>query len=1354
MLLSMLLLLLPVGMSAKAISSTPYVIYVLSGIGATVNYNGSSKFEQVARIHADGEDVFCMDPHTLVYNGAVYNTGEFKVGTFYDAKGNALTDAQVAKIKNIIFWSWDMADSKNNQRYAAVQLMIWEALGASITYLVGISQSDYQWYKDELAGHQTNTVSFNGENVTLSPGQSKTLTDTNGNLKYLSFENKNGWTFKQSGNSVTITAGSGASDYQVLTRNAKLRQYAKTNLILKKGGSQTLVAFRDPRFIEATLNLSVNKKGFLAWTKVDAITGSSLSGTKWTVQEWDKHQKKYVDYADQSVTHYPVPQPHYGITWPGAFMTGWLTATEKNQGWFRVVEKSAQTGYINNGAAFEANILKAVDGYAYVFRRGTGGEGIAIKKTDLMNSPQPGFLAWQKKAAGSGELLPETRWKVQEWSAARKAYVDMAGQPAITYYKAAQPQYGLKEGGYFATDWLKTTTDNQGWFKVVETQAQEGYVNSGAYFEANTNREAKNTYRLFRTETDRSVAIAGRPLFNGSRGFMMWQKMKSGTKEALQDTKWKVLEWSKQANAYRDYKKQGIWFYDTAQEEFGTAEGGYFATDILEYTDDNQGWFKVVETQAQEGFFMDKEISFTANIAKLYPDYPYRYAEHPTYGKIAIRTGKALENQQITGKIAIDKKMDIDRENTSKTNTPGRNITFTIKDEAGKTVATMTTNEAGHAESELLPYGTYTVAEEASEANAGYKLAAPFTVQISEHGKVYQYELSNELISQKLQIQKVDENGQAVALAGFAFKIKQADGTFLTQTAQDGTKTDTFTTDESGSITLPQVLAAGNYALTEINTPAGSGYVLNETELPFEIKDDKDVTLTVSFKNESQKGVLKINKTGEQLAGSATEEVTVGGKSYTIVKPVYEARALAGATFELRAEDGSVVQTLTTNGAGENTFDPVPLGKYYLVETATAPGYVLDSTPLEVNFTPQEQTIRFDIQSKQVNNDRQKIKIGFNKTFEESKWFKRSGVTATFGLFAKDDVPGADGTTAIARDSLLAVALVTKEDGKGSFTDITATNRLYIKELATHEAYQLNDANIDVTTEYEPNTDGQTTIEKSVEDPIVNDLKKIRMELVKVAQHDNKTPVAGAKFKLMAVADDKTMKEVGVYTTDENGRIFVDGLEVGNYRFEEIEVPRDYLPPAQPNTDVEITARQEHGSTRTITVENEKKPQIRTKAAANGAKEVPATGTITLTDTVTYKDLIPGKEYEATLVWMDKSTGKPFMADGEELTVSKKFTPEKPDGEVSLSVEVDGKHFTKTTDLVAFESVKKAGIEVAAHQDLTDQDQTVTIKPQPPVNRVPQTGDAGYAGMITACVLSAACFAAAVISRKKQLLKN
>ncbi|MDO5101189.1 MAG: prealbumin-like fold domain-containing protein, partial [Eubacteriales bacterium] len=861
LLLAALLFFLPIGMTVKAMSSTPTVTTSYIGITYTGSQPGWNTWGEVDMIKADGEPVFCIDPLTAVANGQVYNSGEFKAGQVYDARGNVLSQAQIKKIQNIIFWSWDMATSKTNQRYAAVQLMIWEALGTTIKTLNGISWSDYAWYKNELAKHQTNTVSFDGQSVTLSPGQSKTLTDSNKNLQYLTFKNQNGWTFKQSGNSVTVTAGNNASDYTVKSRNFRLESYMRTNLILKKNGGQTLVAFKDPDRLRATLNLSVQKRGFLSWTKIDANTGVSLSGTKWTVQEWDKDKKAYVNYHNQNISYYAAEQPQYGLTWTGAFTTDWLTATEKNQGWFRVVEKTAQTGYTNNGATFEANILQEAAGYDYRIHRMASGEGVAIKRTDITNKPmqgyivwdkigaitkeklsqtkwklqqwsaakkayvdmkpqpaihyyadrQPeygltwkggfmtdwltytkdnqgwfkvvettaqkgyyntgvsfdvsivsagnsgkyrifepgkkngviisdsivnenknGFLAWQKKAVGTGELLPDTKWKVQHWSHTKQAYEDMAVQPKISYFTNPQPQFGLKEGGYFVTDWLSVTEENRGWFKVVETQAQDGFVNNGAYYQAGLLADRKNMYTRFMTDAGNTVAIANQPLYNGSRGFMMWQKAKAGTKEGLPDTKWKVLEWSKQAQAFRDYKSQRVWFYDEAEKDFGTTEGGYFATDILEVSDDNEGIFKVVETQAQEGFFMDQEISFTANITKA--DAGYRLQEHPTYGNIAIRTGTPLENQQIKGKIAIKKLMDRDKADTAMTDVVKAGIRFSVKNAAGEVVDTLMTNEAGEAESKELPYGTYSVSEEAGEANAGYRLIEPFTVEIKEHG--------------------------------------------------------------------------------------------------------------------------------------------------------------------------------------------------------------------------------------------------------------------------------------------------------------------------------------------------------------------------------------------------------------------------------------------------------------------------------------------------------------------------------------------------------------------------------------------------------------------------------------------
>ena len=90
--------------------------------------------------------------------------------------------------------------------------------------------------------------------------------------------------------------------------------------------------------------------------------------------------------------------------------------------------------------------------------------------------------------------------------------------------------------------------------------------------------------------------------------------------------------------------------------------------------------------------------------------------------------------------------------------------------------------------------------------------------------------------------------------------------------------------------------------------------------------------------------------------------------------------------------------------------------------------------------------------------------------------------------------------------------------------------------------------------------------------------------------------------------------------------------------------------------------------------------------------------------------MVIGKEYTVKLVWMDKETGKPFLADGKELTAEKTFVAEASDGEIELSVNVDSKHFTKDTTLVAFEKLFEKNVEIGAHEDINDVDQSVVVR--------------------------------------------
>lgn len=122
-------------------------------------------------------------------------------------------------------------------------------------------------------------------------------------------------------------------------------------------------------------------------------------------------------------------------------------------------------------------------------------------------------------------------------------------------------------------------------------------------------------------------------------------------------------------------------------------------------------------------------------------------------------------------------------------------------------------------------------------------------------------------------------------------------------------------------------------------------------------------------------------------------------------------------------------------------------------------------------------------------------------------------------------------------------------------------------------------------------------------------------------------------------------------------------------------------------------------------------PEIHTTADVDGEKAVGASGVITLTDTVSYKHLIPGKEYTLTGKLMDKATGKAFLLDGKEITSEVTFTPDEPDGVIEVEFTFDARLIQIETDLVVFEGLRSDGIELAVHADIEDVGQTVTIIP-------------------------------------------
>ena len=99
---------------------------------------------------------------------------------------------------------------------------------------------------------------------------------------------------------------------------------------------------------------------------------------------------------------------------------------------------------------------------------------------------------------------------------------------------------------------------------------------------------------------------------------------------------------------------------------------------------------------------------------------------------------------------------------------------------------------------------------------------------------------------------------------------------------------------------------------------------------------------------------------------------------------------------------------------------------------------------------------------------------------------------------------------------------------------------------------------------------------------------------------------------------------------------------------------------------------------------------------------------VTLTDTVAYRNLVPGKTYTVSGTLMDQRTGKAVTVNGKAVTSSADFTPDTADGETTVDFHFNTKGLDDTT-VVVFEKMFYGNAEIAAHENINDKGQTIYI---------------------------------------------
>ncbi|MGM8365834.1 SpaA isopeptide-forming pilin-related protein, partial [Virgibacillus sp. W0181] len=415
-------------------------------------------------------------------------------------------------------------------------------------------------------------------------------------------------------------------------------------------------------------------------------------------------------------------------------------------------------------------------------------------------------------------------------------------------------------------------------------------------------------------------------------------------------------------------------------------------------------------------------------------------------------------------------------------------VVFELQDDTGTTLQeNLATDETGTLVVDDLKPGNYQFVETATIP--GYDLDAtpiPFEIAIGQT-EAAEVSFENPLSTGSVELTKVGEEGNT--LAGAEFTLENGAGEKLLTG---------LTTNEAG-ILVVEDLKPGNYAFIETKAPFG--YQLDDTPITFEIVFNQQTAAEVQAENQYLPSTFELTKEGE------------------------DGQLLEGVTFALQDANGSPLREgLLTNEAGKLTIDDLTPGSYQLVETATVPGYDLDTTP-----------IPFEIGLGQTNVT--------EVTFENP--LSTGSVELTKVGEEGDTLAGAEFSLVDEAGDELQTGLTTNEEGLLVVEDLKPGNYAFVETKAPF-GYELED----IPIEFEIVFNQQEPMYLDFK----NNLLKTALQIVKV---DATTDAAlrGAVFDIFNSEE----KLISTVTTNANGMATVNGLTPGEYQLVETKAPFGYV---------------------------------------------------------------------------------------------------------------------------------------------------------------------------------------------------
>ena len=606
-----------------------------------------------------------------------------------------------------------------------------------------------------------------------------------------------------------------------------------------------------------------------------------------------------------------------------------------------------------------------------------------------------------------------------------------------------------------------------------------------------------------------------------------------------------------------------------------------------------------------------------------------------------------------------------------------------------KPYATFTTDANGHAElSKKLENGNYVTIEQV--APLGYTLDTSVH-RFSVNGKSTDIPVVDDPGYIQLTIKKKDSDNNTGIASGDA-KLEGA--IYRVAYLENGVTVTKDITINASAIARLSNLPIGKLKVWEISAPIG--YKLDSTVHVYDIKAHQ-VTSDIyelepeDFTEDVFKGRISLHKQYETLDNLAEEQ---GAEFDVYLK--------SAGSFDAAKETER--DHITTGADGMATTKDLPYGTYVVHQTKGGNGRHLVED-FDVVISEDGKVYSYDLVNVQKNAQLKIVKTTEDGVIEGIK----------FRVTRLEDGYSAEYTTNAAGEILTeTLPIYADKDG--------ATKYQYkVEELDTEETfgYQLPDPQIVELSEGEVASVSFHNVPIEIGTKATVEGEKEVDPLDKVTLTDTVSYtglVPGKEYKVTGVLMDKETgekllvngKEITAETTfiaeTKNGSVDVTFIfDATGLHGKEIVVFEDlYRENVLLATHADI-----NDEGQTIKIKN---PEIGTKATADGKKEITA-DKITITDVVSYKDLTPGKEYKLTGVLMNKATNDKLLIDGKEITAEATFTPKATTGEVEMTFTFDARELTAETEVVAFETLYRNGIEIAVHADIEDEGQTVKILP-------------------------------------------